>query len=426
VAVALSVALPTVATAQVFLASAPHPDFAIGPLFVVANVRPDLGPVTVNLSWSLTPRRGARAADIQQDLYLLWPAEVAESTAPGPADSALVREVERRGFAVAGSGRLTLRSRDRMQLGTTELGEPLETTASWVNFARAGPASSQIGAVAYVKIPWTPTLADPLSVVTLALPLRGLIVRKATTWIDELFWGRRYVLTAGFGDLGPLVLPLFALYYERRDHVVRLAREFSMVIANFADADHLKIDEIAPATATRRQSRVRAGAEVVALVLAPSEDVSAQSVRVQFKYFGGRINWRPVVVSAALLLLGNFAGVLILSKDVSRRLRRRLRARRRFRTGAAAPNGTVPSRETLATLVPGSTTYAEVLGRCGAPDEERERLAPPGRRTLLYRERRDVEHHEVEIELEDGRVHEIHSRVRRGQATTGSPRARRS
>ena len=44
---------------QVFLASRPHPDFLIGPLFVVANVSPGLGPVTVNLSWSLTTQAGA-------------------------------------------------------------------------------------------------------------------------------------------------------------------------------------------------------------------------------------------------------------------------------------------------------------------------------------------------------------------------------
>ena len=410
---ALGLTLPSAAGAQVFVASTPHPDFAIGPLFVAANVRPGLGPVTVNLSWSLTTKPGRRAADIRQDLYLLWPAEVAESTEPGPADPALVRQIERHGLVVTGRGRLVLRSRDRMQLGTTALGEPIDVVASYANFARPG---NQIGAVTCVKIPWTPALADPLSFVTLVLPLRGLVVPKAATWLEELFWGRRYVLTVGFGDLGPPALGLFGLYYERRDRVVHLAREFSLVVANFADSDHLKIEEIAPATAVRRLSRVRAGGEVVALALLPLEDITAQSVRVQFAYFTGRINWRPVIVSAVLLLVTNFAGVLILSKDVSRRIRRRLRARRRLRTAAAATNGTVPSRETLASLVPGSTTYAEVLGRCGAPDEERERVAPPGRRTLLYRETRGVEHHEVEIALEAGRVHEIHSRARRGRA----------
>src|SRR5206468_5771926 len=121
IAAFLCAAAPTAGHGQVFLASRPHPEFLIGPLFVVANVSPGLGPVTVNLSWSLTLKPGQRGADINQDLYLLWPAEVAESTAPGPAEPQLTREVEGRGFAVTGSGRLLLRSRDRIDRKSTRL-----------------------------------------------------------------------------------------------------------------------------------------------------------------------------------------------------------------------------------------------------------------------------------------------------------------
>ena len=77
--------VPGIGHAQVFLASQVHPQFAIGPLFVVAGVRPDLGPVAITISWSLAAPPG-RAADIAQDLFLLWPDELVESTAPGPAD----------------------------------------------------------------------------------------------------------------------------------------------------------------------------------------------------------------------------------------------------------------------------------------------------------------------------------------------------
>jgi hypothetical protein len=241
--------------------------------------------------------------------------------------------------------------------------------------------------------------------VTLALPLRGLVVRKATTWLNDLFWGPRHVITTGFGDLGPPSLGLFAFYYERRDRIVHLAREYSLVIANFADSDHLKIEEITPATAVRRQSRVRAGAEVVALTLLPAQDATAQSLRVQFHYFSGAINWRPVVISALILLVTNFAGVLMLSSDVSRRIKRR-RRRRRFEAAAAA-NGTAPSRETLITLIPAGTRYEEVIARLGRPDEEHERVTPPGRRTLLYQRANGAAEHEVAIELRDDRVTEV-------------------
>ena len=395
---------PTAGYGQVFLASRPHPEFLIGPLFVVANVSPELAPVTVNLSFSLTVKPGVRKAGINQDLYLLWPAEVVESTAPGPADPQLIREIEGRGFAVTGSGRLLLRSRDRLQVGTTAIGDPLDVVASYVAYTRPG---SQTGSVTYIKIPWTPRLADQLAVVTLVLPLRGLIAPKASTWFDEFFWGRRQVITIGFGDLGPPVLGLFSLYYERRDRVVHLAREYSLLIANFGDSDHLKIEEITPSTAVRRQSRVRAGGEVVALTLLPSQDATSQSLRVQFHYFSGRINWRPVVISALVLLVTNFAGVLMFSLEINRRVRRRRRIRRRFAAAAVSVNGGVPSRDDLISQIPAGTRYDEVVARFGQPDEEHERVTPPGRRTIIYRAANGSEQNEVAIELQDDRVREV-------------------
>ena len=238
-AVCAALVTPAPAHGQVFLASRPHPDFMIGPLFVVASVSQGIPDVTVNLSWSLTTGPVTRKADMEQDLYLLWPSEIMEGTAPGRAEPQLIREVEGRGLSVVSSGRLVLRRRDRMQLGTTALGEPIAVTPSFVNFTRPG---GQTGVVTYIKIPWTPSMADPLSIVTLVLPLKGLIVPKAGTWLEDLFWGRRQVLTTGFGDLGPPVLGLFALYYEHRDRIVHLARDYSLVIANFGDSDHLKIE----------------------------------------------------------------------------------------------------------------------------------------------------------------------------------------
>src|SRR5262249_60425424 len=98
---------------------------------------------------------------IGQGPYRLWPGEMTESTAPGRAEPQLVREVERRGLAVVSSGRLLLRSRDRLQLGTPATGEPLAVTPSYVNLTRPGP--QQTGVVTYVKIPWTPALPPHLS-----------------------------------------------------------------------------------------------------------------------------------------------------------------------------------------------------------------------------------------------------------------------
>jgi hypothetical protein len=76
-------AVPGVGQAQVFLATRPDPEFAIGPLLVVAGVQPDLGPVTVRVSFGLTLPPNAHTEDLRQDLYLLWPAEVAGGIGAG-------------------------------------------------------------------------------------------------------------------------------------------------------------------------------------------------------------------------------------------------------------------------------------------------------------------------------------------------------
>ena len=404
---ALAGALPSEASAQIFLASKPHPDFAVGPLFVIANVRPDRA-VTVNLSFSLTLRRGVSRVAMEQDLFLLWPAEVAEPTAPGPADPALGRDIHE-GLVVLNSGRLALRSRDRTLVGTGQLGEVLPEVASYVTVTRRGPLANQVSPVTYIKIPWTPKLVDPHTVTTLVMPMRGLVTPKPASWVAETFWGQRWILTVGFGDLGSPVMPLYALYFDHRDRVVRLAREFSQVIATFSDSDHLLIDGIEPPAATRRPSRIRAGSEVVSLVLTPVEGIAPQNVQVQFSYFSGRIAWRPIVVSLALLLLTNIAGAVMFGREMFGVVR----ARRRARAAAGRLRAEWLAGDAQAVTLVGAATYEDVVARWGPPDEDAERLSTPGRRTMVYRARRNGQAHEVEIEIADGRVTEIERRVYR-------------
>ena len=404
---ALLGALPSESSAQIFLASKPHPDFSVGPLFVIANVSPDLS-VTVNISFSLTLRPGAVHAAMEQDLFLLWPAEVAESTVAGPADPALARDLHDT-LVVLSSGRLTLRSRDRTLVGTGQLGEALPEVASYVTVTRRGPLASQVGPVSYIKSPWTPKLTDPLTVTTLVMPLRGLVTPKPASWVAQTFWGRRWILTVGFGDLGPPVMPLYSIYFDHRDRVVRLAREFSQVMATFADSDHLLIDEVEPAAATRRPSRVRAGSEVVALVLNPVDGIAPQNMKVQFSYFSGRIAWRPIVVSIALLLLTNIGGALMFGREMFGVAR----ARRRARAAAGRMRAEWLTGDAQAATLVGRATYEDIVARWGPPDEDRERLSIPGRRTLVYPARNNGQTHEVEIEITNGRVTEIERRVHR-------------
>src|SRR5215471_18598834 len=152
---------PRDGASQVFLASRPHPDFAIGPLLVAAGVRPDLGPVSVRISFGLTLPPNAQMEDVAQDLYVLWPAEVAGGTAPGSPDPTLRAYVEERGFAVVSEGRLVMVVRDRAKLGTGAPSDPLPESAPFVTFYKLGTNPMQSGTGTLVRIPWTPRLVDP-------------------------------------------------------------------------------------------------------------------------------------------------------------------------------------------------------------------------------------------------------------------------
>src|SRR5262249_5334884 len=363
----LALARPGSAGAQVFLASEPHPEFSVGPVFAIANVKPDVS-VVVNLSFSLVPRVGAPTGALDQDLYLLWPAEIVEPTAAGPADPVLARDIEARGLAVVSSGRLVLRSRGRMLVGTDVVGDPVPEAASFVTFTRRGPIASRVTPVTYVKLPRTPKFADPLNVMTPAMAMRGLVAPRAASTLSELFWGRRWILTLSFGDLGSPVVPIYPVYFEHRDRVVRPARDFSAISAIFADADHLLIDSIEPAAATRRPSRVRTGGEVVTLALTPTEGVAPQTLRVQFSYFTGSIAWRPILASAVLLVLANVAGLFMFGREMFGVMRKR----RRARAAAARLVGTAFTTEALARLQPGLSTYDDVIAGWGRPDDEHE------------------------------------------------------
>jgi hypothetical protein len=259
-AAALLTAAPTVAGAQAFVAAASRPDFTIGPLVVVATAPADVtAPVNVTVSWNLVDPVGRVPA--RQDLLLLWPAEIAGGTAPGAAESGLLRYVETRNYLVVGSGRLALRRRSMSQIGSPAPAESIPATTSFVSYARRDTPQAATGSL--VRIPWTSELGDPRWIVSLTLPVRGMIGPKPATWVEEFFWGRRNVLALGWGDLGSIVF--YPLYHEHSERIVPLAREYSRLIAIFPDAEHLRIEGIEPASAVRRVSRLRADTETVSM-----------------------------------------------------------------------------------------------------------------------------------------------------------------
>ena len=432
----IAAATSEVCHAQVFLASRPNPEFMIGPLFVRATVTPETEVVTLDVLWSLTIPPNMAGTAVEQDLYLLWPNAVDGDSSPGAADPALAAYVKGRGFTPIAEGRLPLLAKSLYRIGEELPPEPIKGGAPFVTFVRQGGPLGLTGPVTYVRIPWTPLLANRTWQLNLRMELTDLMKRRKATWIEDLFWGPQHTISLTFNDVRARAL--FPVYFERRDRVVRLADDPSQLLVNLTDADHLKIYEFYPGSARRRLSETLDSTEEITLFLDSSEGINPQVLTVQFGYFRGMRSWAPVLIPIAFFALGNLAMPIFMS--IVRRASAALKDRVQFGPGGAErETGVVLSRETLARIVPGVTTAEEVLRYCGPDAEEHEQLTAPGRRTLIYRGRRvaphgrralgwlatiqrwSVEQHEVEVTLDGNVVSDVQARVRRSPLTATGP-----
>jgi hypothetical protein len=433
------VAAPAAAYGQVFIASQPKPEFTVGPLFVRANVGPRHGPIEVSVLFSLVVPATVKSDALAQDLYLLWPGEVDGEAVAGAPDPALRKSIEGRGFEVTREGRLPLAARAIAVGRNRPKPEPIAGGAPYVTYTREPGPLGQGTPASWIRIPWTPRLADRTWLIELQMRLTGLRRQKQATWLENALWGERHILTLSFNDVRTRAT--FPMYLAYRDRVVHLADDPSQLTINFADADHLKIHEVYPGSSQRRTSETRRATEIVSAYLDPSEGIRPQMLSVQYGYFTGWKAWSPVLFATLFFVLGNVAGPLVtmLVKTVGARLQGRIQ----FGPSSGAPGqretGTIIPREALARIAPGETTHAQVLDLCGPDPEERERLSNPGRRTLVYHGRRvvphrrrrfawlatvnrwDVEHHEVEIELDGDRVVDVQAQVNRSKLTQPGP-----
>jgi hypothetical protein len=427
---------PAPASAQVFIASKPHPEFWIAPLAITttieeAHVARPPAPLTVAVSFSVAPPPARDPSEFAQDLYLLWPGELAGASGADGADPALLGPVQAAGFTALGHGRASLSARNRSLIGAgagaagrRDLGE-----APFVTFARPEGLARGARAASLIRIPWKAELASLDWLPRLDLPVKGAIVPRRVSWLEETFWGRRNIITLSFGDVG--YASLYPLYYGNRDRVIPLAPDFSRLTLSFAAANHLKIDEVVPATASRRMSETRENTETLTVPLLAADGIVPQTLKVQFVYFQGRLPWRPILLSALLLGLGNLTGPIV--GNLLRRLARTLRNRVHVGRGEAPDRarGHLPSPEALARIRPGETTHAEVLRLAGGEPEEEQRLPSGESRAVIYRGRRlvphrgtrlgwfstvrhwEMEEQEVQIDFEQERVRDVQVRIRR-------------
>lgn len=424
---------PAPVGAQLFFAARPRPEFRVGPVFVRAGITPELGDVVVDVLFTVAVPPTRSAAELEQDLFLLWPGAVGGDRSLGPPEPALASFVEAQGFSVIDDGRLPLFARNLYLVtgeGEMASGQSVLVAggAAYVTFVRPAGALGLSAPATWIRIPWTPQSANRTWLMDLRLTARDLVRARPATWAERTFWGPRHRIALSFNDVRQAAV--FPLYFWHRDRRVPLSEDPSQLVINFAAADRLKIEEVSPASARRRLSETLDNTEVVSLFLDSDEGLSPQVLSVQFGYVTGLQSWAPILIPVLFFVLGNVAAVLV--RGLAERAGKVLAGRLHLgRAASARQSGVVIPRETLARIIPGETSYEEVIRLGGGQPEEHERLEDPAQKTLVYRGRRtvprrrrtfgwvatiagwDVEDHEVEIVLRDGLVRDVQARVRR-------------
>src|SRR5438093_11954932 len=86
----------------------------------------------------------------------------------------------------------------------------------FVSFVRQGGPLGLTSPSTYVRIPWTPLLANRTWLMRLGMGLPRLVRPRPATWVENVFWGPRYTISLSFNDVRvrALILPHLA-YYDR-------------------------------------------------------------------------------------------------------------------------------------------------------------------------------------------------------------------
>jgi hypothetical protein len=401
-------------------------------------VTPELGPVVVDISFSVAVPSGRSITNLEQDILLLWPSAVLPDVKISKAEPTLQKFVEERGFDAIDSGRIAYAARNLYGTATRQW-EPVDGGAAYVSYVRTGGMGLTSPAT-LIRIPWDPRMLNRAFLMRLTFGTKGLLKDKPGTWTERTLWGDRHRLTLSFHEVRHRAV--FPLYFEHRDRVIHLSEDPAQLLIDFADSSHLKIDEMQPGSARRQLSETRDQTDTVSLYLDRSDGLTPQVLTVQFGYFTRFQSWAPVLIPLAFFVAGNIGGVLIrtVAERASKRWAGRVGFWRKREQAAQRETGVILDRDTLAKIAPGVTTYQEVLELCGHNVEERVTLAAPDRRTLVYRGRRiiprqrrvagvlatvthwDVEDHEVEIVVEKDIVRDVQAHIKRSRVySDGGP-----
>src|SRR5499433_2844872 len=403
--------VPVPASAQIFIASVADPSFAVGPLTIRAT---------------------------EQDIFLLWPGEVSSPLGDSKGDKTLEKYVETRGFSVVGSGRLPLYVQNIYGEGV-EAAPKSAGEAPYVTFVQDSSALGLSPPGTWIRIPWTPQMPNVTFMTSLRMRVSGAIKPGQGRWFETLFTGERHLFTISYNEVRDR--PIFPMYAEHRDRALRLAEAPAELAVHFAQAEHLRIEQVYPPTSTRRLSQSLESTEVVSLFMGSGEGVVPQHLSVQFGYFSKLQGLMIVVIPLLLLAAGPALGPIIGRSAVA--LLGRLRSRLHLGVPGAKilprERGVLLGRQVLERIVPGRTTREEVLRMCGTEVEEEERTGAPDRSVLVYRgwraepetrqrmrwvatvEAWAVLAQEARIEIEHGLVKDVQVRIRRSRGPNPEP-----
>ena len=339
---------------------------------VSATVREETGPVPVVVTWSLLLPPDRQAADVAQDIYLLWPGEIRNDAPTQKPDAALARYVTDRGFDVIGEGRAGLLARGLAD-GATEV---QAAGAPFVTFVQTGALGLSPPAT-FIRIPWTPRLADRSWLMELTLNVAGLVKPQKLGWVETIVRGGPSRVAIGFNEVRDR--PLFPMYLAHRDRVVHLADAPAELVVQFPQSERLKIDEVYPPTSIRRLSETLDSTQVVSLFLDSRRRhhpaAARGAVRLLLAHPDRAAGGRPAPHLRPRPGDGSAAGARPRAPD---RRGGRARAARRVARRARPRAGVILAREVLERIVPGKTTLDEVIGLCGPPVERQEQF--PGLR----------------------------------------------
>ena len=284
---------------------------------------------------------------------------------------------------MVGGGRLPLYAQNIYAEGV-EAAPKTVGEAPFVTFVQDSHALGLSPPGTWIRIPWTPQMANVTFMTILRMRVRGVIKPHQVHWYENFFTGERYQFALSFNEVRDR--PIFPMYAEHRDRAVRLADAPAELVVHFTQADHLRIEQVYPPTSVRRMSESLESTEVVSLFMGAGEGVVPQTLSVQFGYFSPQGRDDRGDPSLLLLAAVPALGPMIRRSSVAliARLRGRLHLGARGATARTRGARRAASPRMCSTASCPARPRARTLRLCGPEvEEERSAAAEPGRSVLV-------------------------------------------